>query len=378
MLLLEHNGKALLRRHHVPTPAGMVIRDDTALAPALAALPARVVLKAQIAGGGRAKAGGIAFADGKAEARDALAGLLGRNINGHAVDAVLVEERMAFERERYAGIIVDGGGIRLLFARDGGIDVEGITAADPDNLVAIPVDPIDGPTDGQLQDCFARLGYAPEYRTGYQRIGHALFSMARAYDATMIEINPVVELPAGRLVALDARVAIDDAALDRQPDIAALQPPASKQSAAAGVKLRENPDGGAIGLIGLGGGLNVTLMDWIASAGSKVAVLVDIDEAIGAGRAEQGFAAALAAFDHNPPIKAVLVNIITCGYRLDEIVAALLLALRRGAGRRAKPVILHLRGNGVAKAQELLDAAGWTNSPSIAAAIESVVAAAKA
>lgn len=129
-------------------------------------------------------------------------------------------------------------------------------------------------------------------------------------------------------------------------------------------------------MIGLGGGLNVALMDWIAGTGSKVAVLVDVDEAIGSGQAQQGFAAALEAFDRNPSIRSVFINIITCGYRLDEIVASLLLALGPNSGQRTKPITLHLRGNGMARAQQLFTTAGWSNSPSIAAAIEAVVAAA--
>jgi succinyl-CoA synthetase beta subunit len=383
MILLEHNGKALFRTHGVPTPVGAIVRDHDALAEALGTLPPRVVLKAQIAGGGRGKCGGIAFASDAAEARNAAVALLGSSVNGHSVDAVLVEERIEFERERYAGIVIEGGEIRLLFARSGGVDIEDIIAADPSNLVSIAVDPIDGPTAGQLQDCFARLEYAPEYRPAYEGIGRALFAMARTYDATMIEINPLAELPGGRLMALDARFAIDESALDRQPAITAMQPrpgvtPRQHGSTFAGLKFRDNPLGGAIGLIGLGGGLNVTLMDWIADAGSAVATLVDIDEAIGAGHAQQGFAAALEVFDRNPSIRSVLINIITCGYRLDEITASLLRALGESAARRSKPVVLHLRGNRMASAQPLLAAAGRVNSPSIAAAIEAVVAAAKA
>ena len=382
MILLEHNGKALFKSHGVPTPVGAIVRDHVALSQTLGTLPPRVVLKAQIAVGGRGKGGGIAFANSAAEAHDAAAALFGRSINGHSVDAVLVEERIEFERERYAGILIEHGEIRLMFARSGGVDIEDITAADPSNLVSIAVDPIEGPTVSQLQDCFARLGYAPEYMPAYERIGRALFAMAHTYDATMIEINPLAELPGRRLIALDARIAIDDSALDRQPVIAAMQPrpgAATRKhgSTFAGLKLRDNPQGGAIGLIGLGGGLNVTLMDWIADAGSAVGTLIDIDEAIGGGHAQQGFSAALEAFDRNPSIRSVLINIITCGYRLDEITAALLRAVGESE-RRTKPIVLHLRGNRMAKAQPLLEGAGWANSPSIAAAIEAVVAAAKA
>lgn len=365
----------------MPTPAGVVVADDTDLTQILGWLPSSLVLKAQILGGKRRKGGGVLFTNGPSETHNALAVLLGSSINGQSVEAVLVEERIEFERERYAGIIIDNGEIRLLFARTGGVFIEEITAADSANVATISVDPIQGPVANQLQDCFVRLGYAPEYRNAYEKIGQVLFAMSRAYDATMIEINPLVESSGGKLFALDARVAIDDVALDRQPCIAAMQPRLSVTASAPdefpGLKFWENPLGGAIGLIGLGGGLNVTLMDWITSKGSKVAALVDIDEAIGAGQAEQGFATAIEAFDRHPLIRSILINVISCGYRLDEIVAALLIVLRSRKGRHVKPLFLHLRGNGMAKAQQMLTAAGRTNSVSIAAAIEALVASVK-
>jgi len=323
MLLLEHHGKALLRKHGIQTPQGVVVRDASALFEALLGLPDQLVLKAQIASGGRGKGGGIAFATGRKAVIDAFDSLCGSVINGHAVDAVLVEELIAFAHERYAGLLIEGGEIRLLFARRGGIDIENITAGDSGNLHSFAVDPVAGPTDEQFQDCFDRLGYAADYRAGYARIGRALFSLSQACDATMVEINPLVELARGGLMALDARILIDDSALGRQPEIGALQPIAARVTR---LPFRENPEGGTIGLIGLGGGLNVTLMDWICDAGAAVAALVDIDDAVGAGQAEQGFATAFDAFDRHPQIRSILVNVITCGYRLDD---------RSGAGDRA-------------------------------------------
>lgn len=374
MLLLEHHGKALLRKHGIPTPRGVVVGDADALAAALQELPERLVLKAQIAGGGRGKSGGIAFATGRAETLAAFDILRGSRINGHAVDSVLVEERVTFADERYAGILIQDGEIKLLFARHGGVDIEDVTAADASNLQSFSVDPVDGPDAAQFREVFLHLGYGLEYHAAYERIGRALFALCRACDSTLAEINPLVELADGRLLALDARILIDDAALDRQPEIAALQPIAGK---ARRSPLRENPDGGTIGLIGLGGGLNVTLMDWIADGGAQVAALVDIDDAVGAGQAAQGFAAVLEAFDRHPSIKSILVNVITCGYRLDDIATGLVAALAKREASRAKPTILHLRGNAMARTPELLAAAGQINSASLAAAIADVIAAAR-
>jgi succinyl-CoA synthetase beta subunit len=373
MLLLEHHGKALLRKHGVQTPQGAVVRDTGALAAALPGLPDQLVLKAQIAGGGRGKAGGIAFATGRRAVTDAFDSLCGSVVNGHTVDAVLVEELIAFAHERYAGLLIEDGEIRLLFARRGGIDIENITASVTSNLHSFAVDPVAGPTDAQFQDCFDRLGYATDYRAGYARIGRALFGLSRACDATMVEINPLVELARGGLMALDARISIDDSALGRQPEIGALQPIAARVR----LPFRENPEGGTIGLIGLGGGLNVTLMDWIADAGAKVAALVDIDDAVGAGQAKQGFVTAFDAFDRHPQIRSILVNVITCGYRLDDIAAGLVAALLQRDAPSAKPTILHLRGNAMTGTPELLRAAGQVNSASLATAVAAVLTAAK-
>lgn len=374
MLLLEHNGKTLLRRHGIPTPRGVVVGDAATLLVALQGLPEHLVLKAQIAGGGRGRSGGIAFTTGHAEALAAFDALRSNRINGRAVDTVLVEERIPFAEERYAGVLIEDGEIRLLFARRGGIDIEDITAADASNLQSFAVDPVAGPGVAQFQRCFNQLGYAAEYRAEYERIGRALFAMSRACDATMIEINPLVELDGGGLVALDARILIDDSALDRQPEIAALQPVSDRVKP---LPFRENPEGGTIGLIGLGGGLNVTLMDWIAAGGAKVAALVDMDDAIGAGHAEQGFAMAFDTFDRHPHIRSILVNVITCGYRLDDIATGLMAALARRDASRAKPIILHLRGNAMMKTPGLLTAAGQNNSASLAIAIADVIAATK-
>jgi succinyl-CoA synthetase beta subunit len=374
MLLLEHHGKALLRRHGIPTPRGAVVGNPRTLVDVLRDLPERLVLKAQVAGGGRGKGGGIAFATGRRDAIGAFDALRGSKVNSHAVDNVLVEERVAFAQERYAGILIESDEIRLLFARRGGVDIEDITAADASNLQSFGVDPIAGPSAAQFQDCFERLGYAPQYRTEYERVGRALFALSKACDATIVEINPLVELADGGLMALDARVLIDDSALDRQTEISAMQPIAGKSER---LSFRENPEGGTIGLIGLGGGLNMALMDWIADGGAQVAALVDIDDAIGAGHAEQGFAMALDTCDRHPYIRSILINVITCGYRLDDIATGLLAALAGRDASCAKPTILHLRGNAMEKTPGLLAAASRINSASLAAAIADVVTAAQ-
>src|SRR5690242_16369696 len=162
MLLLEHHGKALLRQHGIAVPKGIVAASESAVAQALGSLPARVVVKAQIASGGRGKAGGVVFTNSAAEARAQSARLLGGAINGLRVEAVLIEERLDALRERYAALVIEDGVIRLLFGRKGGVNVEDITAQDSRNIGTIDCDPIDGPNTALMATCFNQLGFAAE------------------------------------------------------------------------------------------------------------------------------------------------------------------------------------------------------------------------
>lgn len=380
MLLLEHQGKAFLRRYGIGTPRGTPVTDAEGLEDAIRILsPSRLVLKAQVATGRRGKAGGIAFAETPAAARTAFEELRARKIGDLAPDSVLIEERVDYLRERFAALSIDDGEIRLLFGRAGGIDLEEITARDPGNLATLAVDPIAGPQMSAVAASLGQLGIPDEYHASYYSVACGLFNLAQSCDALLVEINPLAELPGARLLALDARIGIDDVALARQPEIAALAArqaaPTAPTKGGEGLKFKKNPEGGGtIGLIGLGGGLNVTLMDWIASCGARVATLVDIDPAIASGRSRAGFSVALDAFDDDPAIRAIMINIVTCGYRLDDIVVALLEALATRQRSTAKPAILHLRGNSMSQTPRLLSTAGYSNSPSMAEAVAAVVA----
>jgi succinyl-CoA synthetase beta subunit len=376
MLLLEHHGKDLLRQYGFATPVGMVVDSLEGLSAALESMPGRVVLKAQIPIGRRGKIGGIQFADSPEDARRVFRMLRGRIVAGHAVYQVLVEERVNYRRERYAGIEVTSTGLRLLFAKRGGIEIEAITQADQSNWQSIAIDPLSGPDPAVLRDSFRRLGYEPEFYTAYEEVAHRLFRMCIACDATLIEINPLVECDDGHLCALDARIVLDADALSRQPALAALV--SSQQADSAESRSRSWPtirrtSEGAVALIGLGSGLNMAIMDWVADYGAAVGALVDMDEAFAAGRTEQGFVQTFGALDQDGTIRAILVNIITCGYRLDDIVPPLLRALDRRAPP-AKPTCLHLRGNAMTETPALLASAGWANSASLKQAIEHVAA----
>ncbi len=377
MLLLEHQGKALLRRYGIATPDGVVIESEVGLEDTVAAgLP--VVLKAQVAAGGRGKSGGILFASDAEEALAAYRRLRLMTIGGHPVEAVIVEERTAFAHERYAAIQIENGRLWLLFGAEGGVDIETITAGDAGNIQRIEVSVLHGPDAGSLRRAFAALGFAERLWPAYEDVARKLFRLARDLDIVTAEINPLVETDDGRLIALDARIFTDGTALGRHPELAALLPKASQLSASAipTPSFKANPEGGSIGLIGFGSGLNITFMDWIDRLGGKVGRLVDIDAMVTGGHGEEGFAAAFGHMDENPDIRSVLLCFISCGNRMDDIVRVMRTALEKRT-THAKPITFYLRGNRMNFAGEMLETGRIKNSPSLAAALAEVVAASK-
>jgi succinyl-CoA synthetase beta subunit len=376
MLLLEHQGKALLARFGIAIPGSMLVRDVADLQAAMADGHPKV-FKAQVAAGGRGKAGGIVAVDRLDAAIAAYRRLQELTIGGHRVEAILVESRVTFAAERYVAIQVDSGRLQLMLAARGGVDIEAITEHDPSNIRTIEVDVVAGPNAATLTAAFEDLGFPTHLWPDYERIARQLYRLARACDAATVEINPLVETPEGRVLALDARVFIDETALARQPALAALRPRSPDAGAPTAPKpsFRTNPAGGSIGLIGFGSGLNITFMDWIATLGGRVGVLVDIDAMVTGGQARAGFAAAFEHMDRDPAVRSILLCIISCGNRMDEVVEAMIAALGERPAA-AKPLILHLRGNRMRFAEPLLAAAGLTNSASLAAAVTNVVAAA--
>lgn len=376
MLLLEHQGKTLLNRFGIATPAGRVVDDTQALRRAMADGRPKV-LKAQVASGGRGKAGGIVTVASEAEALTAFERLRHLQIGGQRCEAILVEERATIARERYMAIQIESGRLLLLIAAQGGVDIETITADDPGNVRTIELDALAGPDRSVLEEAFAALDLPPALWPQYAEIARCLHALARGADAATVEINPLVETPDDRLIALDARIFIDETALARQPALADLRPAAagSDPSLVPKPSFKQSPSGGAIGLIGFGSGLNITFMDWIATLGGQVGVLVDIDAMVTGGHAEAGFAAAFAHMDRDPAVRAVLLCIISCGNKMDDVVRAMIAAIATRP-RDAKPLVLHLRGNRMRQAQPLLDAAALANSTSLASAINEVVAAA--
>ncbi|MFO0995228.1 MAG: ATP-grasp domain-containing protein [Alphaproteobacteria bacterium] len=377
MLLYEHEGKSFLEEHGIPVPRAAFAGDSSAIEAASSALRFPVMVKAQALTGGRGKAGAILPAEDSAAARDAAKRLLGSTVKGEPVRGVLMEERASVARELYLAVTIEGGEILLLLGAEGGVEVESRGAT----LERLAIDPLDGLRADRLPAALGRLAIPGELWSGITGIATRLFALLRSLDATLAEINPLAVLEDGSLLALDARIEVDEGAFFRQPRLAAIKGarPAAEGflGALQALEIQYAPMGGPIGLLSSGAGCGVTIMDWVAAEGSALSAFVDIDYALIAGKGDEAMRFLLAAYADDASIRAIIVNFTTCGLKLDEIALSLVAALDSLGTRLAKPVFIHLEGNRAARAHEIIRATRYPLSMSIGDAVRAACRAAK-
>jgi succinyl-CoA synthetase beta subunit len=378
VLLRESDGKDLLEAVGIGVPKGALAASRAELAVVLDRFSGPQVLKAQIEIGGRGKSGGVRFASARSEAEAAFEALLGARIRDQVVNSILIEEQISFRHERYVALLVDSGAIHLLIGRDGGIDVEQTSAETAHSLRRLVLDPIAGIDRQAVHAACEELGFNTSAQAACAELSERLFHLMQRYDAVMVEINPVAELDDGTMIALDARIAIDGSALSRQPRLREILRSYARSRpeidmAEDELRLVQLNNGGRIAYVGLGAGLGLTVIDWVASHNEQVSIVVDIDDAIAAGRTFDVAQQLLRQFDTNSEISVILVNIITCGHDLGRVAHDLVEAVARRGRSRRKPIVFHLQGNGAPKAEELLRSNGLVNCTSLAEAVSAAV-----
>ena len=276
----EHAAKAkVLAPAGIPVPRGILCRTTAEAGAAFAAI-GPCVIKAQVPTGKRGKAGGIRKADSAAEAGSVAQAILGMAIDGYAVESVLVEERATIAREFYAAIVNDFADCRplVLFSSQGGMDIEEIAARDPQSIRRRPVE-IDaqfGVDDARAMLTGLDLGAAEPQIAA---VLHALHGIYRSRDAELVEINPLALLADGRVVALDCKFTLDDAAAFRQTELAAAAAhekftPLERRGADAGLRFIQLD--GNVGVLANGAGLTMTTMDVIQHVGGAPANFLEI------------------------------------------------------------------------------------------------------
>ncbi|HXW42063.1 MAG TPA: ATP-grasp domain-containing protein [Xanthobacteraceae bacterium] len=347
----EHVAKAkALMPASIPVPRGKLCVTPDEAAAAFAEIGPCVV-KAQVPTGKRGKAGGIRKADSAAEAAAAATAILGMSIDGHRVERVLLEERAAIAREFYAAVLTDFAACRplILFSTEGGMDIEEVAAARPHAVRRHALD-IDAEfTDAAAHAVLAGTGLgaaAPKIAA----ILKSLYAIYRARDAELIEINPLALLNDGRVVALDCKLVLDDAALFRQGDLAgcgagekltALE----RRGAAAGLKFIELD--GNVGVLANGAGLTMTTMDVVAHFGGKPANFLEIG-----GEAYTKGEAALDLVLSAGRVKSLVINFCGAFARTDVMAEGVVKAWQKL--KPQIPVFFSIHGTGEDEAVKLV------------------------
>jgi succinyl-CoA synthetase beta subunit len=328
--LLEYQGKQLFAKHGVPVPDGRPADTVPAAVEAAEEVGYPCVIKAQVRIGKRGKAGGIKIANDRDEATKHAEAIVGMDIRGFTVHEVWVERASKIDAEYYASIILDRSEKKLLamLSRMGGMDIEEMADTDPSALVRRHVEP------GEEFDADVAAQLAVDARIDDDVTGQVaellvkLHGVALAEDATLIEVNPLIVTSEREVVALDAKVTIDNNALFRHEELAELrdrsaedpQERMAKEKGVTYVKL-----GGNIGILGNGAGLCMSTLDVVAQAGGKPANFLDA----GGGSKAEAIVDALEVITSDDNVKAILFNIFGGITRGDEIAKGIIEASER-------------------------------------------------
>ena len=365
MNLHEYQAKQLFARYGVPVTRGEMATTPRQAAAAADRLGGAVwVVKAQVHAGGRGKAGGVKIARSSEEVHEAANAMLGTRLvtkqtgpEGLPVNEVFVEAGSEIERELYLSLLVDRGQkrIAIMASEDGGMDIEEVAANTPERIITIAVHPAAGLQPYQSR----KLGYALGLDDGqikqFIELTMNLYRLFVESDTSLIEINPLIVNSAGKLVALDAKINIDENALFRQRELQTQRDPTQEnpmERRAAEHDLNYVSLGGDIACMVNGAGLAMATMDVIKLHGGEPANFLDV----GGGATPERVAAAFTLILSNPAVKAILVNIFGGIVRCDDIAEGIIKAVREIDV--SVPVVVRLEGTNVDQGKALLAGSG--------------------
>ena len=348
----EHAAKPLLDGAGIAVPKSRLVTSAEEASSAAAELGA-CVIKAQVPAGKRGKAGGIRTADTADEAAKAARAILAMEIGGHGVERLLVEERIPIAREFYAAVLSDASAKSpvVLFSTLGGMDIEDAAAKDPRALSRCVVDIREGFGHGEAEQMLAALDLGDGANDVAKTLA-ALYRLYRQRDAELIEINPLALTEDGGLVALDCKFTLDDAAIPRQPGIAALG--ARERLSALEARGRElglqyiELDGD-VGVLANGAGLTMATMDAVRHLGGRPANFLEVG-----GQAYTLTKSALELALANPRVKSLVVNFCGAFARTDVMTEGVVTAWEEL--KPTIPVFFSIHGTGEEEAVELLRA----------------------
>ena len=366
MKIHEYQSKEIIARYGVPVPKGGVASTPQEAASIARDLGGKAVIKAQVHAGGRGKAGGIKIVSSPEEAEQAAKAMLGTSLvtfqtgpEGVPVRRVLVEEVIEVERELYLGMVIDGAakGIVVMASEAGGMDIEEVASQTPEKILRAAIDPVLEFMPYQGRKLANGLNLKPELLRPVISLMQSLYEAFIANDCSLAEINPMVITTDGRVLAVDAKLNIDDDALFKHSDIQELRDTEQEdplEVEASRYDINYVKLDGSIGCIVNGAGLAMATMDVISDAGASAANFLDI----GGGADEEKVAKSLKLVLEDPSVKTVFVNIFGGILRCDVAARGFVMAAEENPDAMC-PMVVRMLGTNAEEGREILSSASF-------------------
>ncbi len=373
MKLFEFEAKRILKQYHILVPKGDIARNpDEAMAIA-EEIGGPVVLKSQILVSGRGKSGGIIFADTANAAKKVASSLIGSAISGRVVNSLLVEEKLDIVEEFYTSVAIDRQARKyiVLASLGGGTDIEEVAQTFPDKISRHWVNPGVGFARQDAAKMVSRFNMSKDDAARFASIIDTLYKIVMEYDAELVEINPLVRIPAGELVAADARIIVDDNAVFRHAEFKDRSlirvDDTPKEAEARQHNLAYVDLSGDIGIIGNGAGLVMATLDLVHLFGGRPANFLDIGGSAQTEIIKRGVMLVML----KPEVKAVLVNILGGITRCDRVAQGIVEALDESAVK--KPIAVRMIGTNEEEGTQILHRAGVHTYSNMEEAVQEIL-----
>ena len=364
MNIHEFQAKEVFSRYGIPVPRGIVATTHEEAKAATAELGGQSVVKAQIHAGGRGKSGGVKLVRSPEEAAEVAQTMLGTNLvtpqtgpEGAPVEKLLIEELADIKQELYVALTIDRGhrGPALLVSTQGGMDIEEVAANNPEDIHTEPVDPLSGLMPFQTRRLVRKLGLDQTVASEAAKVLSALYRVFVENDCTLLEINPLIITGEGHVVALDAKINLDDDSMFRHADLLAYRDVSQEdplEAQASDLDIAYVNLDGDVGCLVNGAGLAMATLDVTNAAGAAPANFLDV----GGGATPEKVSSAVKIILSDPKVKRVLINIFGGILRCDIAGEGIVMAYKETGS--TVPLVVRMLGTNVVEGKEILGASG--------------------
>ena len=364
MNIHEFQAKEVFSRYGIPVPKGIVATTPDEAKSATAELGGQSVVKAQIHAGGRGKSGGVQLVRSPEEASEVAQKMLGSSLvtpqtgpEGAPIERLLIEELADIKQELYVALTIDRGhrGPAMLVSTQGGMDIEEVASNNPEDIHTEPIDPLSGMMPFQTRRMVRQLGLDPSVASEAAKVLSNLYRVFVENDCSLVEINPLIITGDGRVLALDAKISLDDDSMFRHADLLDYRDISQEdplESQASDLDIAYVNLDGDVGCLVNGAGLAMATLEVTNAAGAAPANFLDV----GGGATPEKVSSAVKIILSDPKVKRVLINIFGGILRCDIAGEGIVLAYKETGS--TTPLVVRMLGTNVAEGKEILGASG--------------------